>query len=72
MDDLLHGGNEISEFLGLEPQRVWALARNGQLPVFHLGKKISARKSTLIKWMEKQEALAFPDFEQTPTPPTKE
>lgn len=67
MNDLLHGGNEISEFLGLEPQRVWALARNGDLPIFRFGKKITARKSTLLQWMEEQENKNLKQKNDKPT-----
>lgn len=53
--DFLRGGPAIADWLGVGKNRVWALVRDGKLPVFKLGGTIHARKSTLSKWIETQE-----------------
>ncbi len=58
-DDLLRGGDQIAEFVFGDPKqrrKVYHLAQNSQLPVFKLGATICARRSTLIAWIEAQEA----------------
>lgn len=57
-DDMLHGADAIAEFLfGSRKLRrkVYHLAETSRLPVFHLGSKLGARRSVLIKWIADQE-----------------
>ncbi len=57
-DDLLHGAEEIAEFLfgkGKLRRKVYHLAKTSRLPVFRLGSKLNARRSVLIKWIAEQE-----------------
>ncbi len=56
--DILEGADKIANFLFGDPgqrRRVYWLAEKQSLPVFRLGQLICARKSTLQKWIEKQE-----------------
>jgi len=46
-DDLLNGGNEIAEFLGVPVREVYHLARTKRLPIGHLGRKLIAFRSGL-------------------------
>ena len=59
-DDLLHGADEIACFIygsSDEPnrRRVYYAAEKHGLPTFKLGGVVSARKSTILKWIESQE-----------------
>ena len=61
-DDLLRGADEIAKFVfGSEKhrRRVYYLTGDSavRMPHFKIGAVLCARKSTLIKWIEKQEAL---------------
>ncbi|MHC2585415.1 DNA-binding protein [Bradyrhizobium diazoefficiens] len=62
-DDLLEGARAIAVFLyGSEKyqRKVFYLVSRGRLPVFHFGTAtIYARKSTLLKYIEEQEARRF-------------
>jgi excisionase family DNA binding protein len=51
-DDVLNGANEIARFLGISRRSVYHYIENGELPVFRLGSKLCARKSTLIRHIE--------------------
>lgn len=53
-EDKLEGAEQIAAFLGVKPRQVYHL--KGKLPVFQLGAKLCARKSTLLQWVEEQEA----------------
>jgi hypothetical protein len=58
-DDLLRGASAIAEFMfgdRRKRRQVYHLAQTGQLPVFKLGATLCARRSTLIAWIEAQEA----------------
>ena len=60
-DDMLTGAAAIAEYLfgdARERRRVYHLARTGQIPVFHLGALVCARKSTLKAAVEEAEAKA--------------
>ena len=59
--DLLCGADAIAEFLfgdSRQRRKVYYLTTEGraQLPHFRLGTIICARKSTLLRWIEKHEA----------------
>ena len=55
-DDLLHGASEIATFLNTSPRRVYNLAQQRVLPVFHLGAKLCSRRSTLTRYIEQLES----------------
>jgi hypothetical protein len=57
--DLLSGAESIAAFLGIKPRRVYHLAETQRLPVFRLGATLCARKSTLVKWIERMEDQAL-------------
>lgn len=63
-NDLLDGANAIGQFLGLTNRQVYHAVESGKLPVVRLGTKIMARRSTLLKWFEAQEARAFADLDR--------
>ena len=57
-DDLLHGAEAIAEFLFGDRKarrKVYHLAETSNLPTFHLGGKVCARRSVLIAWIARQE-----------------
>jgi hypothetical protein len=53
--DLLEGVQKIARYTGLKPRRVFYLAEGGRLPVFKIGNRWCARKSTLIEHIAKLE-----------------
>lgn len=60
-DDLLRGAGEIATFVFGSTQhrrKVYYYASDAKvrMPVFRLGNVICARRSTLIEWIERQEA----------------
>jgi hypothetical protein len=57
-DDLLHGADEIAEFIFGERgsrRKVYYLAECTRIPVFRLGTMLCARRSVLMRWIEGQE-----------------
>ena len=58
-DDTLKGARAIAEFLGEDERRVFYMLERRQLPAFKWGGRWNARKSTLIKHIEKLEAGAL-------------
>lgn len=58
-DDVLDGAKAIGNFIGLTDRQVFHAVERGHLPVVRLGTKIMARRSTLLKWFEAQEQVAF-------------
>ena len=54
-NDLLEGVGRIARFTGLKPRRVFYLAESGRLPLFKIGNRWCARKSTLIEHIAKLE-----------------
>jgi hypothetical protein len=85
--DLLRGAEEIADFLfgdRSERRKVYYLAATSRLPTFKLGSMISARRSSLMKWVEEQERRnngnnippksgngSPPTTATMPTPPTE-
>lgn len=67
-DDLLHGADEIARFVYGQPtdekhgegnrRRVYHAADKHGLPTFKLGGTMTARKSTILRWIEAQERAA--------------
>ena len=65
-DDLLHGADEIAEFIfGKRGSRrkVYYLSECARLPVFRLGTMLCARRSVLMGWIEGQESRVLPSAE---------
>jgi len=58
VSDLLHGVPAIAAHLNMTAKQVYHLHGNGQLPTFKIGKTVCARRSTLAKHFEAQEAAA--------------
>ena len=61
--DLLHGADEIAEFIfGARGSRrkVYYLAECARLPVFRLGSMLCARRSVLMGWIAGQESRVLP------------
>ncbi len=66
-DDLLHGADEIARFVYGDARdeklaesnrrRVYHAADKHGLPTFKLGGTMTARKSTILKWVEAQEQV---------------
>ncbi|WP_417426253.1 helix-turn-helix transcriptional regulator [Hoeflea sp.] len=56
--DLLLGAPAIARFLGLNSRQVYRLVYGDVIPVFKLGGSVSARRSSLRKWLADQEAAA--------------
>ncbi|CAO3425767.1 hypothetical protein [Azospirillum argentinense] len=52
-EDMLEGAEKIGAFMGLTARQVYHLQES--LPVFTIGAKLFARKSTIMKWIEEQE-----------------
>ena len=62
-DDLLNGAVSIGAFLGWPPRRIYyeaelERAMTSGFPVFRVGSHLTARKSSLLKWIATQEDLA--------------
>ncbi len=60
-DDLLRGADEIAEFVFGDAghrRRIYYHASDAKIrmPVFRIGNVICARRSTLMRWIEEQEA----------------
>ena len=58
-DDKLKGAKAIGEFIGEDERRTFYMLEQRQLPAFKLAGRWNARKSTLIKHIEKLEAAAL-------------
>jgi hypothetical protein len=57
-DDLLEGAAEIAGFLYGNcghRRKIYHLAQTSRFPVFRLGTRLCARRSTLEEWITKQE-----------------
>lgn len=55
--DLLRGADAIAAFLGFPRRTVYHAVAKGHLPHFRIGETVCARKSTLARWIEQQEAV---------------
>ncbi|NJC06855.1 hypothetical protein GGQ97_002648 [Sphingomonas kaistensis] len=53
--DILWGAKEIARFLGCSEKSVWNMHHRGQLPTFTHGRRVCARRSTLISDIEQRE-----------------
>lgn len=57
-EDLPEGADAIASFIFGNPnmrRKVYRLAQDKKFPVFRMGSKICARRSTLLRWIEAQE-----------------
>ena len=63
-NEILDGAEAIAKFLTLPKRTIYHFAENGTIPVFRLGSKIMARRSTLLAWLEAQEQAALDRVEQ--------
>jgi hypothetical protein len=68
-DDLLMGARAIAEFMGIYVRRVFYLAEHGKIPVFKLGERWHARRSTLRRFVETKEAAALEGCSERPASP---
>ena len=59
--DLLYGVKAIAAFLGIEDHQARHQCETKRLPCFKLGQIICARRSTLWRWLDEQEARAHAD-----------
>jgi len=60
-NDILEGAGSIAAFLlgdSRHRRRIYHLVAKGTLPVFRLGSVLCARKSSLLNWIESEEARA--------------
>lgn len=51
-EDILEGAEAIARFMGTTRRRVFHLAEQGLIPTFKLGKRLCARKSSILKHIE--------------------
>ncbi|MBF0561967.1 MAG: DNA-binding protein [Alphaproteobacteria bacterium] len=61
---MLNGASAIAQFLGWTRRRLYYEAdscrvKATRLPVFRIGATLSARKSSLLRWIADQEAAAL-------------
>ena len=62
-DDLLEGADEIGDFMDWKPRRVFYVAERKLMPIFRIGKRLVARKSTLRRHVEGLEQKATEEAE---------
>ena len=65
-DDLLEGAAEIGAFLGWNQRRVFYAAERKLIPIFRVGNRLSARKSTLRRHVEDLEQRVTEEAEGSP------
>jgi predicted DNA-binding transcriptional regulator AlpA len=66
-DDILHGAQEIAEFGGWTRRQVYHFVSKHDLPVIRIGSALSARKSSILAWIEQREGVR-PDTGEYPGP----
>ena len=57
-DDLLQGADEIAAFIGCNRRRAFYLAERGLVPIIRIGKRLTARKSTIRRYIADLEKAA--------------
>lgn len=57
--DILRGAAAIADYLGFDRRAVYHAVSKGSLPAFRIGDTVCARRSTLARWIEEQEAAAM-------------
>lgn len=71
-DALLEGADEIALFMygdRRKRRKIYYQRRLGRIPIFAMGAKLCARKSTLRAWIEEQEKRGSRDFRPAARPP---
>ena len=58
VSDVLNGYAEIGKFMGCTERQAEWRCTNGGVPTFKIGRSVCARRSTLRRWMDEQEAAA--------------
>lgn len=53
--DLLYGVEAIARYLNMTTAQVYHLHGDRKMPTFKMGKKVCARKASLITWLEAME-----------------
>ncbi len=66
-DDLLEGADEIAAFMGWNRRRVFYAAERKLIPIFRVGNRLSARKSSLRRRIEDMEQRATEEAEESPS-----
>jgi predicted DNA-binding transcriptional regulator AlpA len=56
-EDMLEGADQIADFMGMDRRQIYHV--QAQLPIFTIGAKLFARKSTLLKWVADLESAAI-------------
>jgi len=62
-EDLLEGAGAIAEFMFGDAKlrkKVYYLRQSSRLPLFQIGTRLCARKSTLLGWIRAQEESRLP------------
>lgn len=54
--DLLLGADAIAAFLGVTRRQTYRLTYENIIPTFKAGGSVAARRSSLRRWMDEQEA----------------
>lgn len=57
--DVLWGAKEIARYLGCSEKLVRNMAMRGQIPTFRQGRRVCARRSTLLAFVEREESLSI-------------
>jgi hypothetical protein len=57
--DLLEGAAAIAEFMGWTVRRTYHIHRTGGWPIFNDGNMLTARRSTLLAYIERREREAL-------------
>jgi hypothetical protein len=66
-NDLLEGADEIAAFMGWNRRRVFYAAERKLIPIFRVGNRLSARKSSLRRRIEDLEQRATEEAEESPS-----
>ncbi len=54
--DLIYGNAAIARFLGMTTRQAKSRTSSGQIPAFRMGRRIVARRATLMAWVGQLEA----------------
>ncbi len=66
-DDLLDGAAEIGAFMNWNQRRVFYAAEHNLIPIFRIGNRLCARKSSLRRRIEDLEQRATEEAEESPS-----
>ena len=65
--DILQGAQAIADFGGWTRRQVYHFVRKHNLPVIRIGSALSARKTSILRWIEQREGVR-PDTGEYPGP----